>query len=80
VGDTKPDGPSSTVKIILLVLPPTLVVQFRPHDNTLWGLSFVFGALLQALVPPHRYRFFLLLGAAAAAAVLAPLILRLIGG
>jgi hypothetical protein len=80
VGNTKPDGSSSTFKIILFVLPPILAEQFRPHDNTLWGISFVLGALLQALVPPHRYRFFLILGTAAAAAVLAPLILRLIGG
>ena len=56
--DSNPDWVSLAFKVFLFVLPPTLIEQFNPRGHsTLYGASLIVGALLQALFPPHRYRF-----------------------
>lgn len=70
-----PDAISSTFKIFLFVIPPTLVEQAFPQRHwMLFGASFIVGALLQALWPPRTYRLTLILGLAAAAAIAIPVI------
>jgi hypothetical protein len=80
IENTKPDWLSSAFKVFLFVLPPTLVGQFFPRGHyMLYGVSLIVGALLQALFPPHKYRFWLILGIAFAAAIISPLIFQSIG-
>jgi hypothetical protein len=52
------------IKTVLFVMPPTIVNQFAPRHFLLFGASLIFGALLQAVVPPRRYKFFHILGIA----------------
>ena len=64
------DAVSGTLKVALYVIPSTLAIQFSPHGHHLvFGLSFIAGALLQALVPPRKYRFWWILGISTTAAV-----------
>ena len=72
---TAPDSFSSTFKIFLFVLPSTLVEHIFGHGHwVLFGLSFVAGAVLQALFPPRKYRLPLILGLATVAAIVIPVI------
>jgi hypothetical protein len=78
--NAKPAGFSSVFKIFLFALPPTLVSEFSPHGHhVLYGASLVLGALLQAVIPPHMYRFWWILGTACAGAIISPFILRFFG-
>ena len=74
------DGISSTFKILLFVIPPTLVGKFLPHGHwVLFGASFIGGALLQTLSPPRTYRLPLILGLATAAAIVIPVMAHFAG-
>jgi hypothetical protein len=78
--NAKPHGVSSWIKVFLAILPLTLVVQIYPHGHhVLRGTSMILGALLQALCPPHGYRFWWMLGGAIVAAVIIPIVSRLLG-
>ena len=77
--NTKPDNISVIFKIVLFVLPPTLAEQFNPHGHKLYSISLIGGTLLQALVPPHKYRFWWILGFGIAAAMATPFIFRSLG-
>jgi hypothetical protein len=80
MNDTKPDWLSSAFKSFAFIMPPTVIAQIYPRGHhALYGVSLIFGALLQALYPPHKYRFWLILGTAFVAAVISPFILHLLG-
>jgi hypothetical protein len=80
VENGKPNSLSSVLKMVLFVLPPTLVSQLHPHGhNVMYGLSFIAGGLLQTLIPPHKYRIWAILGTSVTAAVTSPLILHWLG-
>jgi hypothetical protein len=72
---TAGDAVSGTVKIVLYVIPSTLAIQFLPHGHhVMFGLSFIAGALLQALIPPRKHRFWWILGISTIAAVVLPIL------
>lgn len=53
-GNTGPDF-AGVVKIVVFVLPPTVLPRlFAAHERTVFGLSLVLGAILQALIPPRK--------------------------
>ena len=80
IQSTAPDGISSTFKIVLFVIPPTLAEKLFPHGHwVLFGASLIGGALLQALWPPRTYRLPLILGLATAAAIVIPVIAHFAG-
>jgi hypothetical protein len=77
---TAPDGISSTLKIFLFIIPSMLAQMLFPHGHwALFGVSFIVGALLQALWPPRTYKFPLILGLAIAAAVAFPVMAHFAG-
>lgn len=68
------------IKLFLFAIPPTFVAKLFPHGHhILFGSSFILGALLQAIVPPRKSKFFLIFGIAAAGTVLYPLAAYLFG-
>jgi len=51
-----------TLKTFLVLMPPAIVVYgFHVKNHLTIGLSYVVGVLLQAVIPPHKQRLFLLL-------------------
>ena len=69
------DAVSGTIKTVLYVIPSTLAIHFLPHGHdVVFGLSFIAGALLQALVPPRKYKFWWILGMSTTAAVVLPIL------
>lgn len=80
VPSSEPDWISSTVKLLLFVIPSTVVTRFFPHGHEiLFGASFIAGAFLQALVPPRMYKVKYIFGIAIAAAIVIPVLSRLAG-
>jgi hypothetical protein len=65
-----PDAVSATVKLVLFNLPSTFASVYLRHREVVFGLSFIVGALLQALIPPRTYRLKFILGVAIGAAIL----------
>jgi hypothetical protein len=76
------DAISSSFKILLFVIPSTLVELFFPHGRyhyVLFGTSFIGGALLQTLYPLRTYWLSQIFGLAIAAAVAIPVIAHFAG-
>ena len=77
---TDPGATAWTLKLVLFVLPATMVSIYVRHGHDLiFGASFVAGALMQSLIPPRTYRLKLIFTIAILAAILIPVTSRLVG-
>jgi hypothetical protein len=61
---TSTEGIMILLKLSVLSLPGTLLPLLRPtHSHLAFGLALILGALLQAIIPPRRKGFIIVLGA-----------------
>jgi hypothetical protein len=55
--NSQKESVSTTIKMLLFCMPPSIAMyRFHVRNHAIVGLSWVAGALLQALVPPRKQR------------------------